>query len=629
MERPPVEDRDSITTPKRMWLRLSLQLGLAWLTLFASASVLLGQGGGRARDAAAEEFRRIVKRRDSLPDDARLRWLFAAFDTAARSRGRGQPEDTVTDASGERAIYRRARPDWDQGDLARWESALTALNSIDTARLSARDALSHDIMRSEVTRKIALARTPPLYMPLTNHFGLHHIIWFYGSEFLPSETVADYEIILAHLNGVALEIDDMMRAMRRARANGVMPPEAIMTNVENALRQAIVDDPVKSGYLAKFSSFPESIPAAEQARLRTIAIRIYVTKIRPAYERLLAYATKSYIPGATETVGLSALRGGPERYALIVQLRAAHPGLTPARLHRMALDDVVRQRAAIDSVRVAVGYRGSYGEFLEFLRTDRRFQFADSAAYIRAARDIAKRVDANIFKMFRTVPRLPFGIEGVRAVGGGVYVRGSLTEGRPGTVRLFVSGERPGPTWRLPTLMLHEGVPGHHFSHALNLERELPPVQRLGSVDAFTEGWAMYAEGMATALGVDGDEYSAVGPLAGSLWRAIRAVMDTGVHGLGWSWQEAVDYARENSPQAQPQIESELMAMITTPGFALSYKLGEWKFLELRAFAERELGASFDVRAFNDALLENGEMPMDLLDRHMRAWVARHRPALR
>lgn len=183
--------------------RITLWLGLACLPALAPASTLLAQIPGRAVDVAAEHFRRIVASRDSLPDDVRARWFYAVVDTTTRGPWRSQPQDTVIDAAGERAIYRRARPDWNLGDLARWESALAALNSIDRSRLSPRDALGHDVLRIEVSRNIALARGPQLYMPLTNRLGLHLIIWFYGSEFLPSETVADYETILAHLNGVS------------------------------------------------------------------------------------------------------------------------------------------------------------------------------------------------------------------------------------------------------------------------------------------------------------------------------------------------------------------------------------------------------------------------------------------
>lgn len=608
--------------------RVIARLTVASLALLASASGLLAQGPGVARDIAADEFRRITSSRDSLSDGARAQWFFAVFDTAARGPWRAQPQDTVTDASGERAIFRRARPDWENGDLARWESALAALASIDTTRLDDGDRLSWAVTRSEVSRNIALAGMPGPYLPLTNNMGLHHIIWFYGSEYLPSESVADYDIVLAHLNGVALEIDDMMRVMRQAQREGIMPPRALMSGVADALREAIVDDPMTSGYLAKFSHFPGSIAPAERERLRGSAIRIYVTKIRPAYERLLAYATESYIPGASDSrTGLSTFPGGGERYALIVRLRAGTSDLSPLQLHQMALADVARQAATIDSFRVALGYGGTYREFLDFLRNDRRFVFPDSAAFVRAARDIAKRVDQNIFRMFHTVPRLPFGIEAARSSGGGLYRGGSITDGRPGMVRLFFSSDEPGPTWRLPSLMLHEGAPGHHFSHALNLENGIPRFRGLGSFRAFSEGWAMYAADMGEELGVYDDDYATVGHVVGDSWRSIRAVLDTGFHGLGWTWDECIDYARANSPEIDAFIEGELRAIMSTPGLVLSYKLGHWKFLELRALAERELGDAFDVRAFHDALLEDGEMPLDILDARTRQWVALARSA--
>lgn len=594
---------------------------LAWLALVASGSVLSAQEPGRAVDVSAEDFRRIAESRDSLPDAARARWLYAVFDTATRSYRRDQPLDTVIDASGVRAIYRRLRRDWDQGDAARWESALEALQTIDKTRLNERDALSHDLMHSEATRKLGMARGPQLYLPLTNNRGPHHSVWFYGSEWLPSETLADYEVVLAHLNGIPLEIDGMIEGMRQAHAEGMMPPQVLVTNVRDALGEMIVDDPMASGYLAKFVEFPASITAPDQARLRASAERIYRTGIRPAYERLLSYAADDYLPAATRDASFSALPGGTERYELLLRLRTAPAPLSPARLHRRALDDVARSAAVMDSVRVAVGFQGSYREFLEFLRSDSRFEFADSAAYVRAARAVAERIDANIDRLFHTIPRIPFGIAGAPGIGVGTYLRG-VTKTTPGTVRLFIGAAR---TWRLHAMMLHEAVPGHHFSHAVFLERGLPAFRGLGSQSAFTEGWALYAESMGTELGLYDEEYSVVGRVVGELWRAIRAVLDTGVNGLGWTHEEAVRYARQNSVHTDAQIEGELNRMMTNPGFVLSYKLGQWKFQELRAFAERELGSSFEVRAFHDALLEHGEMPLDVLDSHMRAWVARQR----
>ncbi|MEX1129556.1 MAG: DUF885 family protein, partial [Vicinamibacterales bacterium] len=265
----------------------------------------------------AKEFRRIAEDLGASTDEARAHRLFAAFESA-RGPQRNLPEDTVLDASGERAIYRRLRPDW---ALMRWENAVAAVESIDRARLNARDGLAYDVVKSDAMRELAMARTPRLYLPLSDRQGLHLVIWFYGSEFLASETVADYEVILAHLNGVALAVDEMTNGMQEAYAEGIVPPRAMMTGAAAALTEAIVDDPLESGYLAKFLQFPASIPVEEQGRLRANAARIYTNKIRPAYQRQLSYATEVYIPGATESIGVGDLPGGAERYATIVRLR--------------------------------------------------------------------------------------------------------------------------------------------------------------------------------------------------------------------------------------------------------------------------------------------------------------------
>ncbi|MEX1113479.1 MAG: DUF885 family protein, partial [Patescibacteria group bacterium] len=295
-----------------------MQLAIALIALCTWTPGLSAQNVGVAVDAIAEEFRKIAASPDTTSATARAHWLFATFAETRVFPGRDQPQDTIIDSFGDRAIFRPLRPGW---DVDRWTSALEAIHSIDRDRLNARDALSYDIMLSDVSRALALARAPDLYMPLSERRGLHLIIWYYGSEFIPSKTVEDYELILAHLNGVALEIDEMMQGMRRAHAAGVMPPRLLMTKVADALRPAIVEDPMASGYLAKFSEFPASIPPRDQERLRANAMRIYALKIRPAYQRLLTYALEHYIPGATESIGLSALPRGAERYATIVRLR--------------------------------------------------------------------------------------------------------------------------------------------------------------------------------------------------------------------------------------------------------------------------------------------------------------------
>jgi uncharacterized protein (DUF885 family) len=282
----------------------------------------------------------------------------------------------------------------------------------------------------------------------------------------------------------------------------------------------------------------------------------------------------------------------------------------------------------MDSVIASVGFRGSFADFVHFLRTDPQFFHPDSATLIQSTRELMKRVDPELIRVFGTLPRTPYGVVPVPAYAAksqttAYYEPGSYKAGRPGNYFVNWYDLKSRPKWEMEALSLHEAVPGHHLQLALADELEgVPEFRKYNYITAFVEGWGLYSESLGPELGMYRDPYSKFGQLTYEMWRAVRLVIDTGIHALGWSREQAIDYFEANAAKTEHDIEVEVDRYIVNPGQALAYKIGELKFKELRAYAAAELGDRFDVRAFHDQVLGSGALPMEVLDRETRAWVA-------
>jgi len=443
---------------------------------------------------------------------------------------------------------------------------------------------------------------------------------------MPAGSISAWENQVQRLESLPQQIDQSIALMRQGLEQGVTPPKITLRDVPQQIRNQLVDDPSKSPLLGAFVEIPAGMDALQAAGLQERAYAAYRDGVVPAYERLLAFTEDEYLPGARESIAAKDLPNGAAWYAHNVAARTTTE-LSPQEIHDIGLSEVKRIRAEMEQVIVESGFEGSFADFLVFLRTDPQFYHTTAEGLMSEYREIAKRADPELTKLFGRLPRNPYGVIPVpsfaeKSQTTAYYQRGSIKAGRPGYFFANTYALNTRPRWEMEALTLHEAVPGHHLQIALQQEMEnVPWFRQNPSYTAFSEGWGLYSESLGAEMGFYKDPYSRFGQLTYEMWRAIRLVVDTGMHSLGWTRQQAIDYFLENAGKQEHDIIVEVDRYIVWPGQALAYKLGELKFKELRAYAEAELGDRFDIRAFHDRVLGQGAVPLTVLDADLRAWV--------
>lgn len=454
------------------------------------------------------------------------------------------------------------------------------------------------------------------YTPITQVDGAHiDLAQIIGQ--MPARTAADFDDIVARLRAVPAMVDGLIATLEVDVAAGVTLPKIVLRDVPGQIRAIAVDDST-SPLLEPFRNASDAQRRAGAAALREAAA--------PALRRLLEFMERRYIPRARETIALSALPDGAAWYQRQIRKHTTTT-MTAQEIHEVGLREVKRIRAEMDSLMKAAGFKGSLTQFGEFLRTDPRFFYTDPASLVRGYRDIAKRADPELVKLFGRLPRLPYGVSPVpaffeRSTTTAYYQLGSPAAGRAGVFFVNTYDLKSRPTWEMEALSLHEAVPGHHLQFALAQELEdVPELRRQLAYNAFVEGWALYAETLGGEMGLYADPYSRFGAATYQMWRAIRLVLDTGIHALGWTREQAIAYFKENSTKPEHDITVEVDRYIAWPGQALGYMLGALKIRELRDRARSALGDRFDIRAFHDAVLGQGALPLELLERRMGEWV--------
>lgn len=577
----------------------------------------------------AEDFTRICNEiaanKEAKDDTQRLhrlfdgQWEYVKLDAPEFSTRKGYPgqNDRWTDFSLEAIQHRK--------NLLKPVSK--AINSIDRSRLSKDDQLNHDIWIRNIAQSQEGQRFNALYMPMTQMGGIH--TWSPALiAMMPTRTATDYENITARLEGMSTMVDQQITLMREGLKRGLTPPKVPLRTLPSQVEKQITDDPLKSALMRPFTRIPKSFSDEDKERILKRGIEAYEKYAKPSYELLHTFLKDDYVPNCRETIGQSALPDGKAWYAYMVR-RITTTDLTPQQIHEIGLSEVKRIRGEMEKIKKQTGFEGDLQEFFEFLRTDKQFFYDTPAQLLAGYRDICKRADPELIRLFRKLPRQPYGIKPVpsyseQSVTTAYYQPGSINAGRPGYFFANTYALETRPKWEMEALSLHEAVPGHHFQIAIADELEgLPEFRKNDRYTAYVEGWGLYAESLGEEMGFYQDPYSKMGQLTYEMWRAIRLVVDTGMHALGWSRQQSIDYFKANAGKSEHDIIVEVDRYIVWPGQALAYKIGELKIKELRANAEKDLGDKFDLRDFHDELLGAGALPLSILQTRMESWAAR------
>jgi len=497
--------------------------------------------------------------------------------------------------------------------------------AIDRKDLSIDNQLNYELFRRQLEDTVDAYQFNNHLMPFSHRGGVQNLDNLTNS--LRLTTVEDFEDWLARISKIDDVIEQTIALAEKGRKSGYMAPKILMQRIPNQLSRQVVEIATASPLFMAFENMPDSISAADRERLRADAMEIIEDKVLPAYRKLDRYFNKKYLPAARESVGLSALPNGTAAYEYLVRSFTTTQ-MTPDDIHRLGLEEVKRIRDEMAKVIEEVGFEGSFQDFLVFLRTDPQFYYDTPEALYEAYLATSKRIDPELVNLFATLPRMPYGVKPIpdsiaADTTTAYYSRPAADGSRAGIY--WVNLYRPDvrPKYEIEVLSVHEAMPGHHLQIALQQELgDVPDFRRFLGFTAFVEGWGLYSERLGYELGLYKDPYSRFGQLTYDMWRAVRLVVDTGLHYKGWTRQQAIDFFKDNAAKTEHDIINEIDRYIGNPGQALAYKIGQLKMLALRERAERRLGEKFDVRAFHDQLLGAGALPLDLLEQRMDEWLA-------
>lgn len=570
-----------------------------------------------------------------VPDRA-LRALFerefddelAQYPEQATYYGEPGHDDRLTDLSPE-AIARRK---------AHRAALIRELQRIDPRRLQhPQDRLSHAMMLADLQFE---AQVDALYGALPfSGLGGWRVVGPQGgphsemaelAKAMPARGLRDAEHWNARLAALPRYLEQSMALMRAGMRSGWMPPRAVMGDVGAELDAFASGAPQDSPLYLPLASIPEAVPAAQRARVQAAGRQLIAEHVQPAYARLQRFLVDEYLPACPEALAASALPGGADYYALAVR-RSTTLALAPQAIHDLGLAEVARIARAMDELAAQQGFAGRRAEYAAHLRADPTQYYTRGEDMLRDYRDIAKRVDAELPRLFAELPRTPYGIRAMEAYEGDkaeYYVPGAIDGSRAGMFTANTHSLATRPRYEMENTFLHEAVPGHHLQTARAQEiAGLPRFRRTAGHTAFDEGWALYAESLGPALGLYRDAASRFAALSWEMARACRLVVDTGLHALGWTRAQALAYLVDNAALDPAFARTEVDRYVANPGQALGYKIGELKILELRRGAQAALGERFDIRRFHNAVLDDGSLPLPLLEARIAEWIARERAA--
>ena len=522
-------------------------------------------------------------------------------------------------------------PTVSEAAISAWRSQLQAFrtrqDSIPKDELSPADQLNSDIFAQLLDVEIVELGHGFYRLPIARTAGFHLSLPDLPM-LMPLADLHGYENYISRLQAIRTYFAGNIELMRSGLHTGYLPPLATLEGIEQGLQPHILEDPAKSVFYNPFDNFPSSIPAEERERLRQAGLDAIRASIIPAYRSLLKFVLDEYRPAARPGIAASELPRGAEFYQSRIRYFTSLD-LTPEQVHATGLGEVTRIRAEMQTVISKTGFKGDLKAFIEFLRTDERFYARSADELMQVTALLLKRIDGELPRLFKTLPRLPYGIRPIpdfSAPGNttAYYMPGAGDGTRAGFYYVNTYDLKSRPFYEIEALSLHEAVPGHHLQIAIQQElTDLPTFRRFSGFTSFVEGWALYSERLGLEMGFYQDPYSDFGRLSYEMWRACRLVVDTGMHALGWSRQQAIDFMLANTSSTELNIINEVDRYVAWPGQALAYKIGEIKIRELRAYAEKELGERFNLREFHDLLLLAGAVPLGILENRVKEWVNR------
>ena len=526
--------------------------------------------------------------------------------------------------------YNDKLPDMSQAAVdarnARNFTRLATLRKIKKDKLEKADLLNFDLFEREINDKINEATFKSYLYSIRSNEGPQQLAEV--SEFAPFATVKDYDNWIARINASGVYFDQWIALLQVAVNERRVQPRVVINKVIEQIKPQLVTNPEDSGFYAPFRKMPAGIPQAEQERLQAAAKAAIQTTGVPAYQRFEKFLREVYLPGSRDSVGTKDTPDGEQYYRNRIAHFTTIYNQQPTNIHNIGQAEVKRIRAEMEKTLEGINFLGNLDQFLVFLRTDDRFYYKTPEELFAAYEKTARSIEPQLPKLFGKLPKTPFGIRAIPASSApttttAYYQPPSLDGSRQGYYYVNLYKPESRPIWEIEALTAHESVPGHHLQIALSYElKGIPEFRRNAGYTGFIEGWALYSESLGSELGLYTDPFQKIGQLNYDMWRAVRLVVDTGIHQFGWTREQAIYFFKQNTGKSDQDIQNEVDRYISWPGQALAYKLGQLKIQALRAEAEKALGSRFDVRAFHDQILGSGALPLSVLETETRAWIA-------
>jgi uncharacterized protein (DUF885 family) len=586
----------------------------AWIARAALGVLLASAATGTvfAASDAEEQLTRIVE--SYFDDFEKLNPIAATFN------GNNAYNDRLPNSIG---------PEHIRASLELQKKYLREIARVDVNGLGPQARLSYEIFRRARRQQIEGDEFPDHLIPIDQFGGLPQFFPQLGTPggITPFNTTKDYENWLSRIDGFVVWMDQAIANMRLGMKQGVVQPRVVVEKTLPQLEAMLVDKAEDSIFYSPLESFPDAVSSEDRARLEPALEKAIMEKIIPAYRRVHTFMRDEYLRASRPTIALTALPNGERWYAYNVRVLTT-TNMTPAQIHEIGLEEVARIRAEMERVKAQVGFKGDLAAFFDFMRKDPQFYFEQEDQLLDGYRALKAGVAEKLPALFAVMPKADFEIRPVeafraRSAAGGSYRAASPDGSRPGVFYVNTYDMKARPKYAMDALYLHEAAPGHHFQISIQRELEdLPRFRRFGGYTAYSEGWGLYAESMGKAVGLYQDPYSYFGGLSSEMFRAVRLVVDTGMHSKGWTREQAIEYMMANRPAGETVAISETERYIAIPGQALAYKVGELKIKELRERARTKLGSKFDIREFHTQVLKDGALPLDVLEDKIDRWIA-------